>query len=49
MIVLLKHLPDRETFPADERKAIEAFEEVADDIANIKESHKLKVLRPRRS
>jgi hypothetical protein len=49
MIVLLKHLPDRETFPADERKAIEVFEKMADDIANIKESHKLKALRSRRS
>jgi len=47
MIVLLKHLPDRESLPAKDRKAIEAFEKMADDIADIKESHELKALRPK--
>ncbi|HZR74853.1 hypothetical protein [Bradyrhizobium sp.] len=47
MVVLLKHLPDRASLPADERKALDAFEKMADDIADIKESHQLKVLRPK--
>jgi hypothetical protein len=46
MTVLLKHLPDPENLPPDQRKAIKAFEKMADDIADIKESHKLKALRP---
>lgn len=45
MIVLLRHLPDREKLPADERKAIETFDRMADNIADIKESHQLKAMR----
>ena len=39
MIVLLRHLPDRDGLSADELKAIKAFEKMVDDIADIKESH----------
>jgi hypothetical protein len=38
MIVLLKHLPNKAKLPADERKAIAAFEAMAYEIADIKEN-----------
>ena len=46
MIVLLRHLPDRANLAPEEREAIEAFEKMANDIANIKEKHKLQAVRP---
>src|SRR5262249_54721075 len=46
VIVLLKHLPNRAKLPADERKAIAAFEAMAYEIADIKEKHKRHALRP---
>jgi hypothetical protein len=46
LCVLLRHLPDRANLPADEQKAIEAFETMADDIAKIKEKHQRQALRP---
>ena len=46
VIVLLKHLPNRAKLPADERKAIAAFEAMAYEIADIKEKHKRQALRP---
>jgi hypothetical protein len=46
MIVLLRHLPDRGSLPADELKAIRAFERMVDDIADIKESHGHAAMRP---
>jgi hypothetical protein len=46
MIVLLRHLPNRANLSKDEHDAIEAFEEMAKDVARIKVSHKLKALRP---
>ena len=46
LIVLLRHLPDRANLAPEEREAIEAFEKMANDIANIKEKHKLQSVRP---
>jgi hypothetical protein len=46
LIVLLRHLPDRANLAPEEREAIEAFEKMANDIANIKEKHKLQAVRP---
>ena len=46
MIVLLKHLPDRESLARDERDVIKAFEKMANDLADIKEKHKLQAVRP---
>jgi hypothetical protein len=46
MTLLLKHLPDRESLAPDESKVIEAFEKMANDIADIKEKHKLQAVRP---
>jgi hypothetical protein len=46
MIVLLRHLPDRANLAPEEREAIEAFEKMANDIAKIKEKHKLQAVRP---
>ena len=46
MIVLLRHLPHRENLASEEREAIEAFEKMANDIANIKEKHKRQAVRP---
>jgi hypothetical protein len=46
MIVLLKHLPDRESLAREERDVIKAFEKMANDIADIKEKHKLQAVRP---
>ena len=46
LIVLLRHLPDRANLAPEDREAIEAFENMANDIANIKEKHKLQSVRP---
>jgi hypothetical protein len=46
MVVLLKHLPDRESLPRKESDAIKAFEKMANDIADIKEKHKRQAMRP---
>lgn len=46
MIVLLKHFPDRTRLNAQESEAIDAFEKMADAIANIKNRHGLEALRP---
>jgi hypothetical protein len=46
MIVLLKYLPDRESLARDERDVIKAFEKMANDLADIKEKHKLQAVRP---
>ncbi|SRR6266851_9896853 len=49
MIVLSKHLPKSTTLSEEEKEALKAFNDMANDIARIKESHKLKALRPRKS
>ncbi|HVI67833.1 MAG TPA: hypothetical protein VM910_35415 [Bradyrhizobium sp.] len=49
VVVLLQHLPKHTSLSAEESEAIKAFEEMANDIAKIKESHKLTALRPRKS
>src|SRR5260221_12115705 len=46
MIVLVRHLPDRESLTRKESDVIKAFEKMADDIANIKEKHKRQAVRP---
>src|ERR1700758_5382844 len=46
LVVLLRHLPDRKNLPPEERKVIDAFDKVANDIADIKEKHKLSAVRP---
>jgi hypothetical protein len=46
VIVLLRHLPNRENLPTEEREAIEKFEKMANNIADIKKSHKREALRP---
>jgi hypothetical protein len=46
MIVLLKHLPDRESLTRKESDVIKAFEKMANEIANIKEKHKRQAVRP---
>lgn len=46
LIVLLKHLPDREKLSETERTAIEAFEKMADEIADVKHRHKRHAMRP---
>jgi hypothetical protein len=46
MIVLLKHLPNKAKLPADERKAIAAFDAMVYEIADIKKKHKRQAMRP---
>ena len=46
MIVLLRHLPDRESLTRKDSDAIKAFEKMANDIADIKEKHKRQAVRP---
>jgi hypothetical protein len=46
MIVLLRHLPHRASLSPEDSKAIEAFEKMANDIADIKEKHKRQAVRP---
>jgi hypothetical protein len=43
--VLLRHLPDRASLAADEQMALNVFETMVADIANVKEKHKRKALR----
>jgi hypothetical protein len=45
LIVLLKHLPDREKLPAAEQHAIAAFEKMANAVADIKERNKRAAMR----
>ena len=45
VIVLLRHLPHRANLAPEEHEAIVAFEKMANDIANIKEKHKLQAVR----
>jgi hypothetical protein len=45
MVVLLRHLPDRASLPAEERDALSAFEKMANQIADIKESHSRQAMR----
>ena len=49
MIVLLRHLPDRANLAPEEREAIEAFEKMANDIANIKRCGHERALHPVKS
>ena len=46
IIVLLRHLPDRESLTRKESDVIKAFEKMANDIADIKEKHKRQAVRP---
>jgi hypothetical protein len=46
MIVLLKHLPKGANLTKEERDAIAAFRKMADQIADIKETHKRQAMRP---
>jgi hypothetical protein len=46
MIVLLRHLPHRASLSPEDSKSIEAFEKMANDIADIKEKHKRQAVRP---
>jgi hypothetical protein len=49
MVVLLRHLPDRDKLTPEERSAIAAFEKMTSDIADIKESHNRQAMRLERS
>jgi hypothetical protein len=46
VVVLLRHLPHRANLTPEESKVLEVFEKMADDIADIKEKHKLQAVRP---
>jgi hypothetical protein len=46
LIVLLRHSPDRANLAPEDGEAIEAFEKMANDIANLKEKHKRQAVRP---
>jgi hypothetical protein len=46
VLVLLKHLPNRDGLPSEERDALRKCEAMACDIATIKEKHKRPALRP---
>ncbi len=46
VVVLLRHLPHRANLTTEESKVLEVFEKMADDIADIKEKHKLQAVRP---
>jgi len=46
MIVLLKHLPQGTKLTQDEKDAIAAFKKMADQIADIKETHERQAMRP---
>jgi hypothetical protein len=45
IIVLLRHLPDRESLTRKESDVIKASEKMANDIADIKEKHKRQAVR----
>jgi hypothetical protein len=49
MVVLLDHLPKDLHLSKQESEALDTFRDMANDIARIKESHRLKALRPRRN
>jgi hypothetical protein len=46
IIVLLRHLPGRESLTRKESDVIKACEKMANDIADIKEKHKRQAVRP---
>jgi ABC-type Fe3+-hydroxamate transport system substrate-binding protein len=46
MIVLLDHLPQGAKLTQEEKNAIAAFKKMADQIADIKETHKRPAMRP---
>jgi hypothetical protein len=46
MIVLLKHLPQGANLTHEEKEAIHAFKKMANQIADVKETHKREVMRP---
>jgi hypothetical protein len=46
MIVLLKHLPQGANPTHEEKEAIHAFKKMANQIADVKETHKREVMRP---
>jgi hypothetical protein len=45
MIVLLRHLPNRDNLTPEERNAVAAFEKMANDIADTKETHNRQAMR----
>jgi hypothetical protein len=49
IIVLLRHLPNRDNLTLEERNTVAAFEEMANDIADIKEMHNGQAMRPERT
>ena len=49
MIVLLDHLPKELNLSEKESEALDAFKDMANDIAKIKQNHKLKALTPKKS
>jgi hypothetical protein len=46
MTVLLRHLPPGAKLTQDEKAAIAAFKKIANQIADIKETHKRQAMRP---
>jgi hypothetical protein len=46
MIVLLKHLPKGANLTQPEKEAVAAFKKMANQIADIKETHKRQAMRP---
>jgi hypothetical protein len=46
MVVLLRHLPKNAKLTQEERDAVAAFQKMADDIADIKETHERQAVRP---
>jgi len=46
MIVLLRHLPQSASLTREEKEAVAAFRKMADQIADIKVSHKRPAMRP---
>ena len=46
MVVLMKHWPDRADLSKEQLDVIEAFEKMANAIADIKEEHKRPAVRP---
>ena len=48
LVVLLNHLPEDLNFSGQEGDALDAVKDMANDIARIKENHKLETVRPRK-
>ena len=46
VVVMLRHMPERSGWSAEERAAIEKLEAMATDVAGIKEKHKRPAVRP---